>query len=203
MTSANEDEEETGGATPLDDDETEGLIPANVRTKSERNAWEALNIAHAQELAFSRNATDPLSADALRELHRQMFGETWKWAGTFRRSDKNLSPYNWSQVPALVHDLVQDTRARYEASLKTPAALDEIAMRFHHRLVRIHPWPNGNGRHARLATDLLLRYWGQPPFTWGSNSDLMSRGTARTRYLVALRAADEGDFGLLQEFVRS
>ncbi len=203
MTSADNGEQQSDGGTPLNDDETEGLIPANVRTKSERNAWEALNIARAQELAFSRNATDPLSVDALKELHRQMFGETWNWAGTFRRSDQNLSPYNWSQVPALVQDLVRDTRAQYEASLKTPAALDEIAMRFHHRLVYIHPWPNGNGRHARLAADLLLQYWGQPLFSWGSNPDLISQGTARTRYLVALRAADNGDFGLLREFVRS
>lgn len=203
MTSADEDKRETDGATPLDDDEVEGLIPGNVRTKSELNAWEALNIARAQEWAFSRNAADPLSVEALEELHRHMFGETWSWAGTFRKSDKNVSPYHWSQVPTLLHDLVLDTRAQFDASSRTPETLDEIALRFHHRLVRIHPWPNGNGRHARLATDSLLRYWGQPPFTWGSNSDLISPGTARARYLVALRAADEGSFGSLREFVRS
>jgi Fic-DOC domain mobile mystery protein B len=201
--SADEGEREANGVTPLDDDEAEGLIPGNVRTKSELNAWEALNIARAEERAFSRNAADPLSVDALQDLHRRMFDETWSWAGKFRRSDKNVSPYHWSQVPTLLHDLVRDTRAQYDASTRTPETLDEIAVRFHYRLVRIHAWPNGNGRHARLATDLLLRYWGQPPFTWGNNSDLISQGTARTRYLVALRAADEGAFGLLREFVRS
>lgn len=203
MTSADEGARETDGATPLDDDEAEGLIPGNVTTKSELNAWEALNVANGQEWAFSRNATDPLSVEALRELHRRMFGETWKWAGRFRSSDKNVSPYHWSQVPTLLHDLVRDTRAQYDASPKTPEALDEIAVRFHHRLVRIHPWPNGNGRHARLATDLLSRHWGRPLFTWGSNSDLISQGTARTRYLTALRAADGGNFEPLLEFVRS
>lgn len=203
MTSADEGERETDGATPLDDDEAEGLIPGNVRIKSELNAWEALNVASGQEWAFSRNAADPLSVVALQELHRRMFGETWSWAGRFRWSDKNVSPYHWSQVPTLLHDLVRDTRAQYDANPKTPEALDEIAVIFHHRLVRIHPWPNGNGRHARLATDLLLRYWGRPLFTWGSNSDLISQGTARTRYLVALRAADEGNFESLEEFVRS
>jgi Fic-DOC domain mobile mystery protein B len=178
------------------------LIPATVRTKAELNAWEALNIAHAQEWAFGRNRTDPLSVDAIRELHRRMFGETWKWAGTFRRSDNNVSPVNWSQVPSLLHDLVQDIRVQYGASSKTAEEIDAIATRFHHRLVRIHPWPNGNGRHARLATDVLLTYWGRPPFTWG-NADLISQGTARTKYLSWLREADAGNYQLLLQFVRS
>jgi Fic family protein len=91
----------------------------------------------------------------------------------------------------------------YERSDGLPATLDEIAARFHHQLVRIHPWPNGNGRHSRLATDLILRHWNRPPFTWGSGVDLANEGEARGRYMEALRAADAGNYGPLLEFVRS
>lgn len=102
----------------------------------------------------------------------------------------------------MLHDLVQDIRVQYDASSRNPKELDVIATRFHHRLVWIHPWPNGNGRHARLATDLLLAYWGRPPFTWG-NADLVARGSARMKYLSALRDADIGNYEPLLEFVRS
>lgn len=202
LTSPYKDEPQDTSNTPLDPDEAEDLIPDSIRTKSELNAWEALNIAHAQEWAFGRNRTDPLSVDAIQELHRRMFGDTWKWAGSFRQSDKNISPYHWTQVRPMLHDLLLDTRAQYDASSRGPAELDAIATRFHHRLVWIHPWPNGNGRHARLATDLLLMYWGRPPFTWG-NADLISQGTARTRYLSALHEADAGNYQPLLQFVRS
>jgi Fic-DOC domain mobile mystery protein B len=196
------DEPQASGNTPLDADEAEDLIPDSLRRKSDLNAWEALNIAHAQEWAFARSRTDPLSVDAMQELHRRMFGETWRWAGEFRKSDKTISPYHWSQVRPMLHDLVQDIRTQYEASSRSSEELDAIAARFHHRLVSIHPWPNGNGRHARLATDILLTHWGRPLFTWG-NADLVARGTARTNYLSALRAADAGNYQPLLQFVRS
>ncbi len=194
-----------GANTPLDDEEYEGLIPPHVSTKAELNQWEGLNIAQAHAWLSGRRPNDVLSVDFLRELHRQMFGETWTWAGAFRRSNKNISPYDWTQVPVLLRDLVENTRAQYEyeASHKTPAAIDEIATRFHHQLVRIHPWPNGNGRHSRLATDLLLEQWGRPVFTWGSGADLTRVGGPRTAYIAALGCADNGDFRPLHAFVRS
>ncbi len=102
-----------------------------------------------------------------------------------------------------MHELVENTLARYAASRKTNGEWDDIAMRFHYELVRIHPWPNGNGRHARLAADLLLERWGHPAFTWGSAADLAAAGAARTAYIAALRRADGGDFTLLRGFVRS
>jgi len=190
------------GSTPLEDEELEGLIPSHIQTKAELNQWEALNIARGQEWAFGHRRLDPLSVPTLKDLHRAMFGETWSWAGTFRRSDKNISPYHWTQVPVLMRELVDNTRASYDASSRTPESLDELAVRFHHQLVRIHPWPNGNGRHARLATDVLLARWDRPPFSWGS-TDLTREGTARTEYLTALRAADAGSFRKLIEFART
>ncbi len=191
------------GTTPLDDDETDGLIPDHVATRAELNEWEALNIARAHEWLSGRRKVDVLEVAFLRELHRQMFGDTWAWAGTFRKTDKNISPYRWSEVPALMKDLVENTRTQYEASSKTQQELDEIAMRFHHRLVLIHPWPNGNGRHARLTTELLLKQWAQAPFSWGGGSDLAAISAARLTYIRALQRADAGEFDALRHFVRS
>ncbi len=190
------------GATPLDSEETEDLIPGHLQTQVELNQWEALNIADATRWALRRRDVDVLSPAALKELHLHMFGQTWRWAGTFRQSDKNLSPYRWTQIPELIENLVANTLVRYESSDKSAETIDEIALRFHHELVRIYPWPNGNGRHARLATDLLLQSWGRPPFTW-SRGDLGSDGDLRARYISALRSADERDYALLRQFVRT
>ncbi len=189
------------GATLLDPNEIDGLIPDHLETQAELNQWEAVNIGDAERWASRRRVVDVLSAKALQELHRRMFGETWRWSGTYRTSDKNISPYRWTQVPELMENVVANTRTRYESRDKSPAALDDVAMRFHHELVHIHPWPNGNGRHARLATDLLLRSWGRPLFTWGSSAS-GSDADLRARYVTALRHADGGDYTLLMQFVR-
>ena len=191
------------GATPIDVDEREGLIPGHISTRAELNQWEALNIAQALHWLRRRRGTTVVSVDFLRELHKRMFGRTWKWAGTFRRSDKNVSPHHWTAVPTLMQDLVDDTVVRLAAASADPAALDDVAMRFHHQLVRIHPWPNGNGRHARLATDELLTQQRQERFSWGGGNDLESPGDARVNYIAALRLADSGDFSRLRAFVRS
>ena len=195
--------EHDDGNTPIDPDERDGLIPSHIQTRAELNQWEALNISRAQEWAFGRRNLDLLSVEALQELHRRMFDSTWSWAGGFRRSDKSISPCHWTQVPVAMRDLVDDTRAQHGTGDKTPESLDDIAMRFHHRLVRVHPWANGNGRHARLATDLLLRGWNRPVFTWGGGADLAREGRARGNYIEALRAADSGNFDPLRTFVRS
>jgi Fic-DOC domain mobile mystery protein B len=191
------------GNTPLDDDEIDGLIPSHIRTRIELNAWEATNIAAAVAWAYGRADVRILSVETLRELHRRMFGATWAWAGAFRTSDKSISPHHWLQMPAMMRDLVHDTRVQRDGSDDSGRALDEIAMRFHHRLVHIHPWPNGNGRHARLATDLLLRDWNRPAFTWGNAAAARSTDSIRRKYLGALEAADGGMFEALREFIRS
>jgi Fic-DOC domain mobile mystery protein B len=190
------------GNTPPDEDESEGLIPSHISTRAELNQWEANNIATAQEWIAQR-AHDVLDVTFLAELHKRMFGMTWEWAGAYRKSDKNISPNRWTQVAVLMRELVENTKARYDASPKTDAELDEVAARFHHGLVLIHPWANGNGRHSRLATDLLLRQWGRPQFTWGSGSDLISVGQSRSNYIASLKDADRGNFGSLLKFVRT
>ncbi len=187
---------------PLQPGETAALLPEHVRTAGELDQWESANIARAVEWGYARMRRDILSVATLQALHRRMFGETWTSAGTFRRGGSAISPYHWPQVGVMMLELIDDTRSRHDASHKTPAELDDIALAFHHRLLRIQPWPTGNGRHARLATDLLLREWKRPPFTWGSAGGAETGEEIRRRYVDALRAADAGDSDALRTFLR-
>ena len=186
------------GATPLDPDEAEGLVPNHIQTVSGLNQWEQANILRAEEWAFSHRRKDMLETPFLREVHRRMFDETWTWAGTFRKTEKNIGVAP-DTIAARLHDLLSDVV--YWLEHRT-YALDEIAGRFHHRLVAIHPFPNGNGRHGRLMSDLLLWNHGAEPFTWG-RGDLQATSKVRGRYLKALRAADSGDIKPLIQFARS
>ncbi len=190
------------GNTPLDDDESEQLIPDHIVKRAELNEWEAENIRSAIAWAEARTP-DMLNEKALRTLHKKMFEKTWKWAGTYRTSNKSIGPHAWYEVPRLIHDLLANTKAQYEASTHSPDQVDAVAARFHHQLALIHAWPNGNGRHAREATDLLLRRWGRPAFSWGAASERDDHQDVRQEYLHALRAADAGDFEPLMQFVRS
>lgn len=198
--------DEADGATPLDPDQAEGLIPTWVATRGDLNAAEQANIADAVAWAESRRgARDVVSLmtdESMRDLHKRMFGGVWKWAGTYRRRDTNIGVH-WPHIPTQVRDLLADVVAQTKApeSLAWPA--DELAIRFHHRLVVIHAFPNGNGRHARLAADLLVEALGRPAFSWGAR-DLAQKGDARTAYLDALRGADKDeDLEPLVEFARS
>lgn len=189
-----------GDNTPLSDEELSELKPS-LSTRDELNEWEAANILDATEWAFEpRNVekADPVNEPYLRELHQRMFGETWKWAGKYRQTEKTIG--------VLVHEIRQRLGellgdVHYWIEHKTHGA-DEIAVRFHHRLVAIHPFPNGNGRHARLIADILITKLGGEPFTWGSK-DLVHKGNARTEYLKAVRLADKGDYAPLLRFARS
>lgn len=186
------------GATPIDADEAAGLLPGHITSREQLDEWEADNILEGERWARSTaRRRDPLDDAFLRELHRRMFGRTWKWAGTYRGTEKNIgiAPPG---IAVEVRKLLEDTRAQVAAKV---APLDEIAARFHHRLVWIHPFPNGNGRHARLLTNLLLESNDAKPFSWGRD-DLEHAGEARARYLAALRAADARDFAPLIAFVR-
>ncbi|HQS57755.1 MAG: cell filamentation protein Fic [Gallionellales bacterium 35-53-114] len=185
------------GATPLDADELASLIPKHITTQGELNEWEQLNIEQGEAWA-RRQRKDILNEAFVRQLHQKMFGETWSWAGSFRKSNKNIG-VDWQQVSVKLRDLLSDTQYQIDHAIYPP---EEIVVRFHHRLVLIHPFPNGNGRHARLMADLLIQKLGQARFTWGSQSHTALTET-RTRYIAALRAADGGDIQALLAFVRS
>jgi Fic-DOC domain mobile mystery protein B len=187
------------GNTPLSPEELADLIPS-LATKEELNEWERENILLAREWATT-DRTSPAgmaSDEYVRKLHGKMFDQTWKWAGEYRRTEKYIGvPFH--EIRDRLMAMLGDVRYWIENSTY-PA--DEIAVRFHHRVVFIHPFPNGNGRHARLIADILVIKLGRPAFTWGA-ANLVNEGSARTRYLEAIRAADDGDMEPLLNFARS
>src|SRR5882762_9301245 len=172
------------------------LILAHVAYRRELNEAEQENIARAQDWALGRKR-DPLTEKYITELHRRMLGDVWKWAGKFRKSERNLG-VPFYEIPTAIRQLLEDTKAWIEYQSYPP---DEIAARFHHRMVQIHPFANGNGRHARLMADLLVMRLGQERFSWGRES-LRDAGTTRQRYIAALKAADNHDIGPLLAFAR-
>jgi Fic-DOC domain mobile mystery protein B len=190
-------DDQDDAATPLSKEEKEGLIPSYITLRGELNEAEQANILEAQEWAFGRKR-NVLDERFLNNLHKRMFGNVWRWAGTYRRSGKNVGVDAY-RIPLELRQLIDDCSYWIEHETYEP---DETAARFHHRLVWIHPYPNGNGRHARLATDLLLKSLGQPGFSWGQES-LVDAGETRQRYVDALRAADKHGFALLMDFIRS
>lgn len=188
------------GATPLNPDEINGLMPLHITTQSELNEWEAANILKAEDWAFtSTHKGNFLTIDFIRLLHKKMFDETWSWAGTFRNSNKNIGNTDYSMITTTLANLLDDVIFQI---VNNTYPIDGIAYRFHHRLVSIHPFANGNGRHARLMTDILLAQAGKPRFTWGKGQ-LESVNPVRKQYIAALKAADKHDYSLLNRFVRS
>jgi Fic-DOC domain mobile mystery protein B len=187
------------GATPLDPDEARGLLLTHITTRAELDRWEQENIAEAEVWAFRRAPRDILTDDFIKRLHKRMFNHVWRWAGVPRVSGKNIGVPSW-QITTELRNLCADVATWVEHGAYPP---DETAVRFHHRLTAIHPFPNGNGRHARMMTDILLVHvLKQPRFTWGSGN-LVNAGECRQQYINALRAADRLDYGPLLEFVRS
>lgn len=184
-------------STPLTPDERADLILSYIAQRRELNEAEQDNILEAEQWALSRKR-DVLRESFLRQLHKRMFGNVWKWAGEIRQSKKNIGVEVW-KINTELAQLLRDASYWLENSTY---ALDEIAARFHHRLVWIHPFANGNGRHSRLASDLLLVANGGERFTWGSVNLVDATATRRT-YVDALRAADHHGFDLLLAFVRS
>ena len=193
------DIEYPAGATPLDPDETGGLLLSHITTREELNHWEQLNIGEAEEWAFSRRHKDLLSQPFICRLHKKMFSSVWAWAGQFRKSTKNIGVQPW-QIGVEVNQLCQDTSEWIESATYSP---DEICIRFHHKLVCKHPFVNGNGRHARLMADLLSKQtFNKEPFTWG-RKDLVGPEESRGAYITALQAADEHNYSLLLKFARA
>ena len=184
-------------STPLSTEEMEGLIPSYITLRSELNEAEQANILEAEEWVLKRNR-DVLSGKFLNDFHKRMFGRVWKWAGQHRHTGKNIGVDAY-RIPVELRQLLDDVRFWIRSDTYQP---DEIAARFHHKLVWIHIFPNGNGRHARLATDLFLIALDQPRFSWG-RKNLVDANETRQTYVDALRAADQYDYGPLVAFVRS
>jgi len=188
-------------ATLLEAEEREQLLQSWITHRADLNRAEEANILDGAAWARgrrSRRPADLLSTGFVTLLHKRMFGDVWKWAGTWRSTARNIGVDAWrigTDVPALLGD------ARYWVEHRTYPP-DELAVRLHHRLVAIHPFPNGNGRHSRLMADLLVERLGGTPFSWGGRS-LTDTGDLRRRYIAALRAADNHDIGPLLTFARS
>ena len=187
------------GATPINADEIEGLLLTHITTRAELDRWEQDNINEALTWIEERKPKDVLNESFMKLLHSKMFCNVWKWAGTFRQSEKSIG-VSWYRISIELRKLCDDIN--YWIENKTFSE-DEIAARFHHRLVSIHLFPNGNGRHARLIADVLLEnILRRPPFTWG-NANLVKSSDDRKRYIESLIAADGGEYKHLLEFVRS
>jgi Fic-DOC domain mobile mystery protein B len=189
--------EDPFGATPLEAEERALLIPKHITLMSELNALEHANILMAEQWALrSRFA---LTISYLKKLHKKMFDQTWKWAGQFRKTGKNIGVDAY-RIETDLQQLRDDVL--YQIANQS-FDFDEIATRFHHRLVFIHAFPNGNGRHARLTTDLLLHRYKKERFTWGHSQLRNSDTSVRQNYIAALRLADAHDMSALLFFVRS
>jgi Fic-DOC domain mobile mystery protein B len=189
--------EEPDDATPLTPEERQGLRLSHITYRRELNEAEQRNIYRAHDWALARRR-DLLTDKFVKGLHRRMLGDVWRWAGKFRTSERNLG-IRYYEIPMAIQQLLDDTKAWIEHE---SYSRDELAVRFHHRLVQIHPFPNGNGRHARLMADLLVIDLGEKRFSWGY-TDLQDASDVRQRYIDALKAADNHDIFPLLEFARS
>jgi Fic-DOC domain mobile mystery protein B len=177
------------GATPLDPDHAAGLRPSHITTQGQLNTWELANIARGEVWVFARRRRRILEVEFLRRLHRKMFGDTWSWAGQIRTRGTLPVGIEPAAIRPELSVLLADVKAQMQ---HRRWEMDEIAARFHHRLVYIHPFPNGNGRFARTMTDVLLFQHGHERFAWGA--DLQQSGLARDGYIRALQAADKRDY---------
>lgn len=190
-------DEDDEANTPLTEEERAQLVPTYITQRRELNEAELANINEAMRWLAARKRH--VADDAfLRELHRRMFGGVWRWAGEYRTTPRNIG-IDAYRIPTEVRQLVDDVKYQIEHAAYP---VDEIAVRFSHRLVSIHPFPNGNGRHSRLAADLLVGELGRGPFTWG-RINLVDPGETRKTYVAALQAADGHDITALLHFARS
>lgn len=190
--------EEPDGTTPLDPDEIAGLKFKHITTRGELNELEQANIQQGLIWLHRRRRGDILSDVLIRRLHKQLFGDVWSWAGNFRHTEKNIG-VDPIQIPIQLRELLNNSRYWIDHEIYNPL---EAAARFHHRLVQIHLFNNGNGRHARVATDALLKdYFSHSPIDWAKGGNLEISSTQTDAYISALRAADAHDFDLLLTFV--
>lgn len=189
------------GQTPIDEDEKAGLIIPTIATRGELDEFEQLNIEEAVQWTLTRDFKQPiiLSESFVKEVHKRMFNQVWVWAGEFRSTNKNIGVDRLC-VPLELKILLDDVKYWVEHNIYPP---DEIAIRFKHKIVSIHCFPNGNGRHSRLMADIIIeKKYKQAVFSWGA-VELSREGYSRKIYLQALKAADNGDYTRLLSFARS
>ncbi len=189
------------GQTPLDEDEKEGLLIQSIATRGELDEFEQQNIEDAIQWSLTRKfkSEQILSESFIQELHKRMYKNVWRWAGEYRKTNKNIG-VDKLEIPVALRSLIDDAYYWLEDNVYKP---DEFTIRFKHRLVSIHCFPNGNGRHSRMVADIIVEnIFQQPVFSWGSKS-LSNENESREKYLIAIRKADKGDFDLLLKFARS
>jgi len=189
------------GQTPIDENEKHGLRIPSITTREELDEFEQLNIEKAVEWTIKRkfNQEIILSEQFVKELHLRMYDDVWKWAGKFRTTNKNIG-IDWQLISVALKQLLDDSKFWIENNTFPE---DEIAVRFSHRIVSIHCFPNGNGRHSRLLADVIISHiFNMPVFSWGS-SNLVRQGDARKQYIEAIHAADQGIMLPLLIFARS
>lgn len=189
------------GQTPIDEDEKEGLLIETITTKGELDEFEQQNIEEALLWVFGKKfkAKDVFTEKFICNLHKRMYGNVWAWAGDFRKTNKNIGIDKF-QIPMSLKVLCDDALYWFEHQTYSP---DEIAIRFKHRIVSIHCFPNGNGRHSRLMGDIIIeKLFGQKPFSWGA-TNLLKANDSRSAYLKAVKQADQGDYQPLLDFARS
>ena len=185
------------GATPLDPDEMGGLKFKHITTRDELDQLEQANIESGLRW-LARQRADILTDEFAITLHKRLFGDVWDWAGFFRRTGKNVG-IDPTHIGVELHKLMDDARHWVKHTIYPPS---EAAVRLHHRLVFIHPFPNGNGRHARIVADTMLdRIYGAKPIDWAGGHDLQKMNDRRDAYIAALKAADRGDVSPLLKFI--
>lgn len=189
------------GQTPLDEDEKEGLKIKSITTQKELDEFEQLNIEKAVEWTLRVNLKPEqiLTEKFIKDLHKKMYGDVWKWAGEFRKTDKNIG-IKWTQIGIELKNLIDDTKYWIENKTYSP---EEIAIRFKHRIVAIHCFPNGNGRHSRLIADIIIEsIFGKEIFSW-HKSNMVKADETRKVYISALREADNGNINPLIKFAKN
>ena len=189
------------GQTPLDEEEKNGLLIPTIATREELDEFEQQNIEQAIQWALGRSFKAELifTECFIRTLHKRMYADVWKWAGDFRKTNKNIGIDRW-QISTELKYLLDDAKYWHDNKTYSP---DEIAIRFKHRIVSIHCFPNGNGRHSRLMADIIIeKIYKQSVFSWGA-ANHSSEGDSRKAYLKAVKNADKGDYNLLLNFARS
>jgi Fic-DOC domain mobile mystery protein B len=189
------------GQTPLDEGEKEGLKIKTITTQGELDEFEQLNIEKAVEWTINSNLKPEkiLTEKFVKDLHKKMYGDVWKWAGEFRRSEKNIG-IDWTQIGIELKNLLDDTNYWIE---NNTFSQEEVAIRFKHRIVSIHCFPNGNGRHSRMMADIIIEsIFGKEIFSW-HQSNMIKADETRKEYINALRKADNGNVEPLIEFAKN